>query len=245
MVSNDGAGLHMIDNHGASNNIQFGPGIFVNCLWFDNAGNATGSNFAHEIIVEYRSGNTATPHWSDALQLHYCAFPSGVTFHFNDKDGGGWETARSLSYLESNYPNSFSNNIEVATPNFVDGAVPRVAKQTVYNISQLRAIYENFETQETALHDVGGEVTLVNGQVSASPTVVVDEGKWFRDIYLDSAFSKPEEIFIAGHGAVTITARSGNTLTVDENVTCADNAKVYFGDTATPNIGWWQGAGMY
>jgi fibronectin type 3 domain-containing protein len=218
-----------------------GPGGFQQPFHFKNmifAGN-TGT---YVIYLQYRGSKTGIRgDWRQLFFFHKCGFQANYTIRIRDIDNVNPTITKTVTQLVADEPANFApdtgNGAEacfVANPNFVSTSLP-ASTVPLTALSQARA---NFLPTNNAYLGTGVHLTRVNkaGGYSGATTIILDDAKWFRDPKGWTHLTG-DTIYIEGAGARTITAIVGNSVTVSAAVTCSDNARVYRGSSATPNVG--------
>ena len=80
------------------------------------------------------------------------------------------------------------------------------------------------------------ELAVTTSAVVNSDQIPVDDGNWFRGP-MGWDHRPGDLIYIEGWGPVNVLDRTGNNLTVSQDVTCADGAKIWRGGSANPRMG--------
>ncbi len=211
----------------------------ANCLFWDLRRNPESGKDNNDLYFETSSADGRS--FEDVFTIRNCAFPTGANIRVVDQATGTTD----YTVTELNALSNCSGNIEISDPLFVDDTVPRVSRPlSPFEDTDITDPYANFRPTNSAVLGTGTHLTQVNGAVSSSNTVTVDDAGWFQDG--DHSGTIPgDTITITGAGTVTITNISGNVLTVDQTISCSDNANVYLGDSETPNMGWYQSSDLY
>ena len=94
----------------------------------------------------------------------------------------------------------------------------------------------NFRIKTTSIaYQAGGWQTLANGSGSSSVTLVVDDARYFK---ADMTLRTGDKIFFNGQERRCTAINYGtNTITLDAAATWSNNAPIYLGASATPNMG--------
>jgi hypothetical protein len=241
-AKSDGPGMTFKNNTAGANGSLFGPFQVRNCIFSNLRNNPFSGNFDYEITFEYKSANNeGTEHWTDLLFVDTCAFDANTDLvRIIDQDNGANSFTSTIADMETNFPANFSNNV-FGDPNFVDTTTPRVPANTRFADAGFATVQSNWTPQLAGLLNAGKHLTLVNGAVAGDTAVTVDDAGWIATSDVGGGALAGDPIFtyfIEGHGAVEFVSKAGNVLTADQNVTCANNAKIWLGDSSTPNIGW-------
>lgn len=157
---------------------------------------------------------------------------------YDNKNAVGYAT---LNLWKTNYINGtgWTGDNEASSFANTDAAASLFAG-AVENPTAGPGTYDWTILDTSSVFDTGIKVTNVNGGVTASNTVVVDNAYPFRGDWGRSDIGVVgETIYIVGHGAVVVDSVNWTTktLTLADPVTVADNAAVYIGSSATPGIG--------
>ncbi len=211
----------------------------ANCLFWDLRRNPETGKDNNDLYFETASGNGRT--FENIFTIRNCAFPVGARIRVADLNSGTTDyTVAQLNAL----PNC-SGNIEITDPLFFDNTVPRVPRPVPeFDISMIADPYAAFRPTNTAVLGVGTSLTTTASAVNDSVAVPVADSGWFQAGDF-SGLILGDDIYIEGFGTTRITGIVGSTLLVADSVTCANGAAVYMGTSDSPNIGWYQQAGLY
>ena len=206
------------------------PFYFINLI-------ISGNTATYAMEIQYRSSRSGVNGWRNLFFFKKCGFQANYNIRIRDLDGATATLTKTVTQWVTDEPANFAPEGQacfVANPNYVSTALP-ASTVPVTALAQARA---NLLPTNVAYLGTGSWVTRVNkvGGYSGASIITVDDGKMFRDP-MGWSHLTGDVIYVEGAGARTITAIAGNDLTVTPSVTCGDNAKVWLGNSATPNVG--------
>ena len=222
-----GAAIASIDN--AGDNGYLAPFYFTNCIISANSG-------ARAIDLSYRStASGVRGNWRQLFFFRKCGFEANYTIRVRDLAGVQSTITKTVTQMVTDEPANFAPEGDacfVAAPAYVSTSLP-ASTVPLTALAQTRA---NFLPTNAAYLGTGAHLTRVNGAKTSQATITLDDAKWFRD-QMGWTHLAGDTIYIEGVGARTITLIAGNQVTLNNVVTVADNAKVWLGSSATPNVG--------
>lgn len=172
---------------------------------------------ATDIDIDYNGYvNNDNVGYDNGTSTTYASFASWQTYC----QGRGWTTEGEANGI---------SNTDAAADIFENVPEKPSGDYTAYN----------FDIKATStFYQAGGWITKANGATSSSSTLVVDNSYPFRGTFGRSDVTG-ETIYIESVGTRVIDSVDWDThtLTLTVAATVADNAKIYYGDSATPNIG--------
>ncbi len=202
------------------------PIRFTNCIF-------SGANGSQVIDLRYRSSRSLGQ-WYNVMIFDTCIFASNYAIKITDTNNSHAVINTTVNGIAALYSAAGKSanwaNITVGSPGYATSTIPSsTVPATAFAQAQTA-----FASSAGAA--AGTYLTSINGQRVAQTALVVDDAKWFRDPMGWSDIAG-DTIYIEGVGTRVISAIAGNTITVTQSTTVADNARVYLGTSATPNIG--------
>ena len=223
---------------------QLGPNKFKNIIVKNltrNPGDAGQSRIMN--IQNYFASQGVD--WRDTIFIDGLVADQDYNLRIQDK--GGAEVAGTgdnnptfpLTWWAANFPDNFKN-ITIVDPNFINETLPDSDLDFTQLPSDIHATVwaeaqANFVPQASAAL-AAVELAVTTSAVVNSDQIPVDDGNWFRGP-MGWDHRPGDLIYIEGWGPVNVLDRTGNNLTVSQDVTCADGAKIWRGGSANPRMG--------